>query len=188
MDGARDLRLLELLRGRTPVSVLDVKWRRPIRISAYVGAAEMPQDLVTSVRCIVRIDDSVVLCRNRDGRTHAMPGGHRQPGESYADTARREVEEETGWLIDTDSLTQLGFLHLYNLGEPLDPYPHPDVLQLVTAAMATGRAAEAWTDADGYELSSKLVPLSEAEHHVSAEEAQSNPFLRALRALDQQCR
>ena len=49
---------------------------------------------------------------NLDGLTHAWPGGRRQPGESFAETAAREVEEETGWLVRPGSFRLLGWLHL----------------------------------------------------------------------------
>lgn len=39
-----------------------------------------------------------VLCRHRDRITLEVPGGHREPGESIDETARRELREETGAL------------------------------------------------------------------------------------------
>jgi ADP-ribose pyrophosphatase YjhB (NUDIX family) len=177
---ARDRRLLGLLKDRTPASVTEVVWARPLRISAYVGAAALPENLVMSVRCLVLVDDHVVLCTNVDRRSHAWPGGRRLPGEAYKETARREVHEETGWFIDPNSVTPIGFLHLHNLGEPLEPYPHPDTLQLVVAASASERAGDDWTDTEGYELSSRLVPLSEAQRFVSQDEPMCVPFLHHL--------
>ena len=90
--------------------------------------------------------------------------------------------EETGWHVHPGSVSAIGFLHLYNLGEPLDPYPHPDTLQLVVTATASTRATDAWTDVEGYELSSRLVPLDEACSYVSQDEPMCIPFLRSLAA------
>ena len=37
-----------------------------------------------------------VFCKHKDRDTWERPGGHREPGENIADTARRELYEETG--------------------------------------------------------------------------------------------
>lgn len=37
-----------------------------------------------------------VFCKHRDRETYEVPGGHREPGEAILDTARRELQEETG--------------------------------------------------------------------------------------------
>lgn len=176
----RDGRILRLLAGRTPMSVTEVTWARPLRISAYLAVAELPDDLVVSVRCIVRVDDQVVVCTNADGRTHAWPGGRREPGEGYVDTACREVWEETGWRLESSTVEVIGFLHLFNLGEPLEPYPHPDVVQVVTTAAATSRQADDWTDLEGYELHSDLMAIDDAVGAISVEEPMCIPYLLDL--------
>lgn len=86
---------------------------------------------------------------------------------SYAETAAREVHEETGWLLDIDSLRSLGWLHLEfldpNSGDPT--LPHPDFLQVVFLATAHQRDGDPgvdWVDLDdGYEASSQLASLEE---------------------------
>jgi ADP-ribose pyrophosphatase YjhB (NUDIX family) len=55
--------------------------------------------------------DRVLLLRYDEappaGRHWATPGGGLNPGESYADAARRELAEETGW----DDVAVLGEIH-----------------------------------------------------------------------------
>jgi ADP-ribose pyrophosphatase YjhB (NUDIX family) len=144
----------------------------PLRISAYLGAAAIPDELITSVRCLVQVGDKIVVCTNRDGVSHPWPGGRRRPGETPHATAAREVHEETGWLVDENSLRQLGWLHLEHLS-PVPaghPFPHPDFCQLVLAGRASERAGgptAGWTDTDGYETSSTLMSIEDAWQAVS---------------------
>ncbi|HEX7165809.1 MAG TPA: NUDIX domain-containing protein [Acidimicrobiales bacterium] len=183
---ARDPRLLELLASRTPAFEIDVQWRSALHLACYLGAAELPDELVISVRVIVRVGDDVVVCTNADGLSHAWPGGRREPGETLAETACREVHEETGWVLDPQSVEPIGFMHMRNTGERFggSTYPYPDTLQLVVVARATERAADDWTDTEGYELSSRLVPLADAAAHVSETEPMCVPYLDVLRLLD----
>ena len=37
-----------------------------------------------------------VFCKHRARETYEVPGGHREPGETIFETARRELNEETG--------------------------------------------------------------------------------------------
>lgn len=171
---ARHPRLAGLLAGHAPAATRVVTWAggaMPLRVSAYPAPADLPEELVTSVRCVVRVGELVVLCENADG-AHPLPGGRREPGESYLDTAVREVHEETGWLLDRHTLCPLGWLHLEHLAprRPDYAYPYPDLLQIVFHGSATHRDGgpdAAWTDTDGYEQHSRLVTLAEARAATS---------------------
>jgi ADP-ribose pyrophosphatase YjhB (NUDIX family) len=135
-----------------------------VDVAAYPVPTPLPPDLVTSVRCIVRVGQCIVVCQSPD-MLHVWPGGRRLPGETYEMTARREVHEETGWLIDEADLTLLGFLHFrYVAPQPDDhPYPHPDFLQVVYTGRANSRDGRAtdWIDLDGWEQGHRLLALSE---------------------------
>jgi hypothetical protein len=86
------------------------------------------------------------------------------------------VHEETGWLMQEESLRQLGWLHLEHLAPPpLDhPFPHPDFCQIVLAGRAVERDQRDgadWTATDGYEVSSQLMSIDEAWSAVADEPA-----------------
>jgi ADP-ribose pyrophosphatase YjhB (NUDIX family) len=184
--GSRHPRLTAILAEHTPALSNEITWdggAMPLRVSAYDSIAELPEEIVTSVRCIVRVGDQVVFCEN-DDTCHPWPGGRREPGESYVDTAVREVREETGWVVDPDSARQLGWLRMEHLAPRRAdyPYPYPDFLQLVFCATATERAGgpdASWTDTQGYERVSRLVTVDEALERTSPQEL-VEPFLRVL--------
>jgi len=158
----------------------DVEFKaRPLRQSVHLTPDELPDELITSVRVLVLVDDSIVVCTNRDGGSHVWPGGHREPGETLVETACREVHEETGWQLDPSSVEPIGFLLITNSGEPHPPYPHPDSIHAVVVGRAHERAAEEWTDTEGWEVSSVLAPLGELDVEV---ERLCHPFLELLRA------
>lgn len=45
---------------------------------------------------ISKTEGKWVFCKHRERETYEVPGGHREPGESVFDTAKRELQEETG--------------------------------------------------------------------------------------------
>lgn len=58
---------------------------------------EMAQDELLKFAVIVsKADGKWVLCRHREWDTYEVPGGHREPGETILETAKRELQEETG--------------------------------------------------------------------------------------------
>ena len=59
----------------------------------------MPKKRVLQGGGIIVYDDRVVLRRNKRGKW-IFPKGHIEPGETAAQTAKRESEEETGLLVD----------------------------------------------------------------------------------------
>jgi 8-oxo-dGTP pyrophosphatase MutT (NUDIX family) len=119
----------------------------------------LPLAWVTSVRCILRRDDEVLVLQNPDGY-RLLPGGRREPDEPLLETLRRELLEETGWTIQPPRL--LGFLHLHHLApKPPDyPYPHPDFMQVVYGAHVDTFHLEAKLP-DDYEAHAEFRPVAE---------------------------
>lgn len=181
--GERHPELVELLATLTPAAELDVVWGvTALRAAAYPGAPEPPTDVVMSVRVIVQVDHRIVVCTNTNGARHPFPGGRRERGETIVETAVREVHEETGWEVDPTSLVPQGWLH-FCLVEPVEPgwahLPHPDLVHLVFTGTVLGRAADDWTDTEGFEVSSALLTLDDALE-VTAGDAMARPFLERL--------
>ena len=50
---------------------------------------------------IAKTEGKWVFCRHRERDTYEVPGGHREPGETIVETAKRELREETG-AVDFD--------------------------------------------------------------------------------------
>lgn len=162
-----------------PVTDERTAWgQMELRFRGFLGDRDLPEELITSVRCIVTSGDAVLACEDKHPATHIWPGGRREPGEPLEQTAVREVWEETGWALDPTTIRRLGFLHFEVLTPVPEnhPYPAPDFLQLVLWASGTPGAAD-WTDKDdGYVARSFLVPrtelaalpLSEAERAFAA--------------------
>lgn len=58
----------------------------------------VPDDLLEFAVIIAKTDGKWVFCKHRERDTYEVPGGHREPGETILDTAKRELYEETGAL------------------------------------------------------------------------------------------
>ena len=160
---ASDERLVTFLAGRTPQVTEPLTWGNALRfdVAVYLRAELPPLPLVTSVRAIVRREDSILVQRDRDSR-HIIPGGRCEADEDPEATLRREVREETGWSIDR--LTVLGFMHYHHLN-PRPPdyaYPYPDFCQIVYAAWAVDLDESTVID-DAYVLGTELVPVAEVQ-------------------------
>lgn len=159
-----------------PVTVERAEWTvGPLEFALYLGPSELPDELVTSVRCIVQVGEQLLSCEDAHPSVHIWPGGRREPGETWTETAVREVAEETGWQLDPASLVMLGFLHFRHLTAVPSghPYPNPDFLQVVFHGTAA-RGPAGWMDSEGYVLRTTAVdmdavdslPITDAERHA----------------------
>jgi 8-oxo-dGTP pyrophosphatase MutT (NUDIX family) len=91
----------------------------------HVGSA--PLILPGSVVIIVNDKEEILLQHRRDGGW-GLPGGLMELGESFEETAIREVKEETG--LDIDGLKQL---HVYSGADHYLQVPNGDEMYCVTA-------------------------------------------------------
>ena len=57
---------------------------------------EIADDLLKFAVIISKTEGRWVFCRHRERNTFEVPGGHREPGETIFETAKRELQEETG--------------------------------------------------------------------------------------------
>ena len=152
------------LAGKSPFHETEALWANgtmPLWVRYFLCNEQPPEQFVTSVRCLVLQKDSVLVLKNRDG-IHILPGGRREEGETLEQTVRREVTEETGWIVESISL--LGFIHLEHLG-PKPPgyrFLYPHFLQIVYYAYASKREPDSMLGND-YEEEAIFVPIGELD-------------------------
>jgi ADP-ribose pyrophosphatase YjhB (NUDIX family) len=140
----------------------DCRWGElRLHVASYLCGDLPPPELITSARAVVLRADGVLVVRDPTS-VHILPGGRRQAGETLEQTVRREVLEETGWVIDPPSL--LGVKHFRHLGPkpPAYPYAYPDFFQVVYAAQAH-RFDPGGREPDGYELGAEFQPIAKVQ-------------------------
>lgn len=85
------------------------RWQR-LKFGLMLRAVGIYKHLTVGVRTAVLVDGRVLLVRHGYIAGWQLPGGGVDPGESTQDAARREVIEETGFVID-GSMTLFGLYH-----------------------------------------------------------------------------
>ncbi|HZD65338.1 MAG TPA: NUDIX domain-containing protein [Acidimicrobiales bacterium] len=76
------------------------------RIEHYEDPDAPPANsLVPAASAVVRDDRGrILITRRADNNLWTIPGGRMEPGETIAETAEREVREETGISVEVDGL------------------------------------------------------------------------------------
>jgi 8-oxo-dGTP pyrophosphatase MutT (NUDIX family) len=163
-----------LLEQHEPVASVERDWPAGrIRLSAYLGACQLPSEIPGRVRCLVTDGEVVLLTRDQHGYPDCFPGGGADDGETIAETARREVWEETGWHIDVDTIAVIGWIHLESLSEPSPdrPFPSPDVFMTVLQVEPSHAEAghETWIDTEGFILESRFIAVEDLPVEIWAD-------------------
>ncbi len=162
-----DTALTGFLAQQTPLAqstATSADGRIVLTVTTYLGENRPPLAFITSVRALVlhSTEPMVLVVRDVHGQ-HIVPGGRREPGEALEETLRREVLEETGWLVSDPR--PLGFIHCHHHTPPppeFAAYPYPDCLQLVYLAVAQRWLSEA-RQTDGPELGAEFRPLADVQ-------------------------
>ncbi|MDF2941500.1 MAG: MutT-like (Nudix) hydrolase [Herbinix sp.] len=64
-----------------------------IEVKFYEGVED---GLLQFAVIVARYKKQWVICKHKSRDTYEVPGGHREPGEAILDTAKRELQEESG--------------------------------------------------------------------------------------------
>jgi ADP-ribose pyrophosphatase YjhB (NUDIX family) len=155
----------------------------PLSVRLCLASSQPPDAWRSSILGIVALADETVLflqpAEPSGTIAHVLVGGRPEPGESPEETLRREVAEETGWLVEPVGL--VGFRHFHHLGPPhprLVDRPYPDFLQAVYAA-----TAERYDSAALHPHEIPCEPVG-ARWALAVTEPAQRPLLRAaLRAV-----
>lgn len=149
--------LFTFLQSYIPIAQESAIWGNgtiPLEITSYLSQELPPLDLITSVRALVIGSNQVLVVRDPGGY-HLLPGGRRETGETLLQTLRRELLEETGWLLS--NITLIGFKYFRHL-DPNTTFP--DFLQIVY----TGRPEAFYPEAreqNSYEIEAIFRPYAE---------------------------
>ncbi len=68
--------------------------------------------MLTTCGVLITDGTNYLICHPTNGRWWDIPKGQQDPGETHAETAVRELAEETGLVISVDQLEDLG-VHAY---------------------------------------------------------------------------
>ena len=103
-----------------------------------------PETVPTAGVAIIDDEGRILLGRRSDDGTWCLPGGRLEPGESFADCARRECLEELGFEVELDGIIAV----LSNPETQIRRYPDGRIIQLV-GVVFRGRLGPHRGDGDG---------------------------------------
>lgn len=158
-----DPELAQFVSARTPEIDDTLTWRNGtirIRLNGFLGNVSPPDRFVLAGRAIV-VRGTEVLVVTTGAGDHIIPGGRREPGESTDAAIRREVLEETGWVVG--GLEPLAVLHLHYETEKPTNVGHliyPDFLwHVFTAVPVEYRERDRLLDSSEVVLGAEFRPI-----------------------------
>lgn len=157
------MELADFLAAYQPLCIEQETWGElPLKVSSYAVRGIPPLNSISSVRCVVRQGDQVLVLHNEDGGWHVLPGGRREHGETLLETLHREILEETGWTVVNPQM--IGAIHFQHLAPKPDnyPFPYPEFMQIVYRGEAAAYDVYGKIP-DDYEQSAEFRPVTEIE-------------------------
>jgi 8-oxo-dGTP pyrophosphatase MutT (NUDIX family) len=122
-------------------------------LRALVG--QRPLILPASIVLLLDSKGNILLQRRADDGKWGIPGGAMEPGESYEETAEREVLEETGLTIRSMKL-----YHVFSGKEYFNQYPNGDqAYNALATFVCTDYDGRLQSDSESLEL--QFFPLDQ---------------------------
>jgi ADP-ribose pyrophosphatase YjhB (NUDIX family) len=140
-----------------------IEWG-PLKFSvhSFLCSVKPPAKYVTSVKGIVLKRGSILVVRDPEC-THILPGGRCEPNETWEQTLRREIAEESGWRVDNLSLLGVRHFHHLNARPENYKYPYPDFCQIIFKTEAVDYDSSL-LDPKRYELEAIFRSLEEVQN------------------------
>ena len=136
----------------------------PVKFSVrgFLCSSNPPVQYVTSSKGIVLKHGLILVVRDPES-THILPGGRCELNETWEETFRREIGEETGWRLSDVALLGVRYFH-HLIAKPDNyKYPYPDFCQVIFKAEAN-EYDSSLLDPSRYELESIFQSSAEIQN------------------------
>lgn len=87
-------KIFEIKKLKNIMEKMETIKTKPILTVKFYDAVD--EEKLKFAVIISKVEDKWVFCKHKERDTYEVPGGHREAGENILQTARRELQEETG--------------------------------------------------------------------------------------------